>query len=389
MSCAKNHGTETQAVFRPVRVNSPREVEIIKMFVKDSICGYRESKKSDKYVVELATRAQDPKIRALAVEMLNEYHKEVQSAQKDPENAELMGLLCKERDASLKRRRETQEEARAATTTVPESTQAHIDLSNIVGSKRERKRPERFGDVKWSDSGKRLGTVSEAERRAAEGLFKDEDEEDGKSFLETHKYDLWKEVNWDTDDDDVSDYEGTDVNDSDIEEEIRERPLTDKQQAKIEAKAARMSKPKVDEAARQLAIKLLDDFNRVYTDDDLDEDVHLTRALRLIHAKKVGLAFNDVPSVHIMYTRFSSDMLEAIKKKSKLENKSKPLLKHILSRGRAQDFVAPKSNKRQSGGAESSTKRAKARNPSGSAGSSGAAESSGKSGKQKGKARAS
>jgi hypothetical protein len=43
-------------------------------------------------------------------------------------------------------------------------------------------------------------------------------------------------------------------------------------------------------------------------------------------------------------------MLEAIKKKSKLENKSKPLLKHILSGGRAQDFVAPKSNKRQSGG---------------------------------------
>ena len=50
------------------------------MFVKNSLCGYRESTKSDKYVVELATRAQDPEIRKLAVEILKEYHVEVREA---------------------------------------------------------------------------------------------------------------------------------------------------------------------------------------------------------------------------------------------------------------------------------------------------------------------
>jgi hypothetical protein len=55
-------------------------VNIVKMFVKNPLCDYRESKKSDKYVVELATRAQDPNIRKLAVETLNEYHVKVRAA---------------------------------------------------------------------------------------------------------------------------------------------------------------------------------------------------------------------------------------------------------------------------------------------------------------------
>jgi hypothetical protein len=58
-------------------------VNIVEIFVKNSLCDYRESKKSDKYVVELPKRAQDPEIRKLAVEMLNEYHVEVRAAKED------------------------------------------------------------------------------------------------------------------------------------------------------------------------------------------------------------------------------------------------------------------------------------------------------------------
>lgn len=58
-------------------------MNIVEIFVKNSLCDYRESKKSDKYVVELAKRAQDPEIRKLAVEMLNEYHVEVRAAKED------------------------------------------------------------------------------------------------------------------------------------------------------------------------------------------------------------------------------------------------------------------------------------------------------------------
>ncbi|KAH8642692.1 hypothetical protein IG631_00155 [Alternaria alternata] len=60
----------------------------------------------------------------------------------------------------------------------------------------------------------------------------------------------------------------------------------DKQRAKLDSKAARKARPAMDDAARQLAIKLLDDHDRVYTEEDLDEDVHLARALKLIHSEK-------------------------------------------------------------------------------------------------------
>ena len=47
-------------------------------------------------MVELVTRAQDPEIRKLAVEMLNKYHVEVRAAQEDPANQELLRLLKRE-----------------------------------------------------------------------------------------------------------------------------------------------------------------------------------------------------------------------------------------------------------------------------------------------------
>ncbi|CAN9146200.1 unnamed protein product [Alternaria alternata] len=143
------------------------------MFVKNSLCGYRESQKSDKYVIELATRAQDPEIRKLAVKMLN-----------DPVE------------------------------------------------------PDSDDDFQESDSS---------------------------AF------------------------------DSSLEYETHERPLTDKQRAKLDSKAARKVRPTMDDAARQLAIKLFDDHDRVYTEEDLDEDVHLAQALKPIHSKKLGLSFDTVP----------------------------------------------------------------------------------------------
>jgi hypothetical protein len=80
---------------------------MVKMFVKNSLCGYRESKRSDKYVIELVTRAQDPEVRKLAVEMLNEYHVEVRAAQEDSANQELLRLSKRERASPGKAARST------------------------------------------------------------------------------------------------------------------------------------------------------------------------------------------------------------------------------------------------------------------------------------------
>ncbi|CAN9091538.1 unnamed protein product [Alternaria alternata] len=180
------------------------------MFVKNSLCGYRESKKSDKYVVELATRAQDPEIN-------------------------------------------------------------------------------------------------------------DDFEENNSSAF-----------------------------DSDLEEETHERPLADKQRAKLDSKAARKARTTMDDAARQLATKLLDDHGRLYTEEDLDEDVHLARALKLTHSKKLGLPFDTVPGVRIKYKRFPDDMLEAMEEKLAIKDGAQPALMHILTGRRMEDFKE-KSKKRVSG----------------------------------------
>jgi hypothetical protein len=117
-------------------------------------------------------------------------------------------------------------------------------------------------------------------------------------------YDAWRDfvgirrpVESDSDDD--SDENDSSAFNPDLEEEMHERPLTDKQRAKLDSKAARKARPTMDDAARQLATKLLDDHGRLYTEEDLDEDVHLARALKLIHSKKLGLPFDTVPGVHI------------------------------------------------------------------------------------------
>lgn len=79
----------------------------MKMFVNNSICGYGEGQNTDKYIVERA-RAQDPTIQQLAVEVLNEYHKEVQAAQDNLENQELMQMLIAHRERRAKARAATQ-----------------------------------------------------------------------------------------------------------------------------------------------------------------------------------------------------------------------------------------------------------------------------------------
>ncbi|CAI9633145.1 unnamed protein product [Alternaria burnsii] len=195
------------------------------MPVKNSLYGYRESKKSDKYVVEMATRAQDPEIRKLAVEMLNEYHVDVRAAQDDPCNKELQKLLKRQRQAQEKEREEQDELSRGAKV-VPEKG-LNVDPKNIVDpkSKRLRKKPERFSDIEWTDSGQRGSTVSAEGLRACEAIALGE-------------------------------------------EETHERPITDKQRAKLDSKAARKGRPIMNDAARQLAIELLDDHDRVYTEEE-------------------------------------------------------------------------------------------------------------------------
>lgn len=281
-------------------MNSPREVTIVKFMVKDSIHAYREGKKIDKYIVELATIDNDPGVRKLAVELLNEYQAEIRAAQDDPENASLMEDLRKHQRVEEEKLKAAMKNDSSGAKTVPESPD-QLDVNNIIGDrKREVKRPALYMDEKWSNSGKFLGTTHENEpggrsmkrnfhprSRIAEIFTSDEEEEDE---------DLGA----------VSDYgeqhenEDEDLNLSDAGfEETTETPPTEKQRRLQASKKLKASIPVWSEQSRTLVNKLLAEYHREYTDDDLNTDSILRRALKYIHCRKMGLPLDDTPTIHV------------------------------------------------------------------------------------------
>jgi hypothetical protein len=283
------------------QINSPREVHVVKMFVKESICSYREAKKADKYLVELATRATDPNIQALAVEMLNEHHKEVQAAQDDPKNKKLMNKLREELARLRNVREERKAESAAAAKTVTEKMSSDVlDAANVVTDKRNRKQPERFEDVQWSEGGRKLGVLTQQDRLKREALIDDDfdssSDETEKAFSDAVSsiVSLGEESDLAT----GSDF-SIESEDSAVSEEVQERTPTEKQRMKLEAEERKRTVPRLNEGMRQLARKLIADYNRVYTRDDLKEHKYLSLALRLIHCKKTGVPLDNVPSVHI------------------------------------------------------------------------------------------
>ncbi|KAL5372897.1 hypothetical protein DPSP01_013126 [Paraphaeosphaeria sporulosa] len=337
MTGAKNMGTEIQAMFRPVRMNSPREVTIIKMHVQDTVASFRESKKVDKYIVELATRAADPIIRQLAVQLLNEYREEVKAAQENEDNKELRETLLAARAREVeKMERETKEEM-AGAKTVPERLD-NLDPANVIkdGEKRKVKAPERFEAIEWADNGARITSDAASHRPKrvskrvdyAEDLYSDFDSEfDGLSDSSGDVY--------------VED-QGSEHSEGELFEEQSATPLTKRQREIAAAKQLKTAIPEHDERGRLLVNQLLDNYEKVYTLEDLDNDVVLRRGLKYIYCRKMGIPFETVPSVHIKYSRLPTALREAIEKKMELAEDSKPLLLHLFQGNREEDFAGKK-----------------------------------------------
>ena len=118
------------------------------MFVPNTICAYREARKRDKFMYELATRASDPALQTLLVRCLNEHQKLVRNAQNDPENQELMEKLR----AQNNMQQDVKDLIKARA--VPDK----IDLipTETVTEKRKRKPVQRFIDEKFDGHGRRV-----------------------------------------------------------------------------------------------------------------------------------------------------------------------------------------------------------------------------------------
>lgn len=199
-------------------MNSPREVTIVKMHAINTIASYRESKKVDKYVVELATRAADPAIRNLAVQVLNEYHAEVRAAQDAEENKELMATLIEARDREVARMARIKKEEEDGAKTVPERYEA-LDATKIIanGEKRAKSQPKPL-----------LGP----------------------------DYELWSDDEYlaesDSSDDTYVEDEGSESPEEDVCEERRSMPLTERQRLVAAAKEMKTAIPEHDERTHLL-----------------------------------------------------------------------------------------------------------------------------------------
>jgi len=121
---------------------------VTKLMVPESIHAYREAKKRDKAIIELATRANDPRVRAAIVNLLNEYQREVRRAQESKENEDLM-FKIQEEEAETKDLRQLGKDARVVRDAID------IGTNNIVEGTRQRRAPERYASMQWTARGNR------------------------------------------------------------------------------------------------------------------------------------------------------------------------------------------------------------------------------------------
>ncbi|OSS54985.1 hypothetical protein B5807_00044 [Epicoccum nigrum] len=345
------------------------DVMFTKLFVQNSIFAYREFRKRDKYVVELATRASDPVMQGLNVKCLNAYQEKVRKAQKDPANGELMKMLqqCKQ----IEEDREALVEAGAA--------YDPMDLVDVAGpsnKKRTSIKPKRFAQAKFvhghplypgdegctdaEDDDDDVETGPRRSKRKIKGKKKqvgpvleddasDEDSDDKATvFLkkrlstEDEKYAASEAAGQTSE----SDYDDSCFNEDSGEDQYLSDPgaaanssgddsdvgpsTAQKRKEKRLAFEAFHREEQEDEAVRQLQLLLSNDSERIYTIEDLKNESILSRGLEITYCMRAGQQPDKVPSIHINYDAIRHTLDDTIKQQMKKDD-SAGLLKDILS----------------------------------------------------------
>jgi hypothetical protein len=266
----------------------PHVVEIVKIFVEGSIHAYRESRKRDKYLVELSTRANDPDMRSLIVKCLNEHQLAVRKAQHDERNAELMAQLQEVHEVEAVR-----EELQLAQA-VPDPMDI-LSIPEVVG-KRARKPVIHFRDeFNYYGSDAEDEPKARPKRSRQKRVLADED------YADTSSLSSWTEES-------VSEFKGSDIEDEgnsnegdggDEKEDPAAAARKAKRLQKIAEYEAMRNEFQEDEGVRQLRLLLTADADKVYTEDDLDDESILERGLEITHCFRLGQQPDKVPSIHI------------------------------------------------------------------------------------------
>ncbi len=296
------------------RLHRKKIAEIFKLLVNNSICAYRESRKRDKYMVELATRAYDPDLRSLIVKCLNKFQDTVRAAQKDLSNAELM-----EQIKELESVEDTKQELIKA-----KAVADPIDLVStpVAEGKRARKPVKRYADAFWVDDKELHEGDDDFEERLVKVRAKKgrKGRKKGRSTKAAGKKRVSDEVEPDSDSEFVADGSESDTssefehvsedeeaewnqsgseNEEGNEGEAFLSVTTSESKRRKQAWEAMKSEKQEDEGARKLRLLLTIDANKVYTDADLENEEVLTLGLEVTYCMRMGQSLDKVPSVHI------------------------------------------------------------------------------------------
>jgi len=261
--------------------------------VLNTIGAYKESRKRDKALIELATRANDPEIKNLLVYCLNEFNNTIRQAQEDPANEELMGMI-----GETAKIQETNEEIMASAV---EDKVELVTFEIVEGKRQPKKRGPAYGDEDWDGLG-RAKAKGKGKQKQEKITLEELDElfEDDASFVanvnEDEDSDTYEPPAEDEENDDdalITDSGG----ESDLEG-LSSEALSERK-ARKEARLAMRSEIQEDEAVRRLKLLLTSDPSRVYTEDDLEKEEILKRSLELAYCARFGQSYDKPPSIHI------------------------------------------------------------------------------------------
>lgn len=287
---------------------------ITKLIVPESIHAYREAKKRDKAIIELATRANDPRIRAAIVTLLNEYQRHVRQAQEKPENQELISKI-RDHDTRTKDLRELAKDARVVRDTID------LGTNNILEGKRRRQAPERYETIAWTAEGSRLkvkgpkknGLLAKARSKFAKGAAslkkkgksatsraKTIGSVKGKGKGKAKESDVEDDSEPSLDDND-SDYENyTEAESASQAGDEESDAEDDTVKAKLRrARALFRSENQLGEQEKVLKLLLSLPKDKVYDEKDLEDEATMVRGLELLYAHRIGMSTAKVPSIHI------------------------------------------------------------------------------------------
>ncbi|KAL8834745.1 MAG: hypothetical protein Q9170_003622 [Blastenia crenularia] len=318
---------------RIIRVSQLFEVLVIRIRVLNSNDEFRESKQTDKAIMDMSTRAADPEVQKLLIALLNENNWEVKEAHESAEGIALKSQI-KEQSQTNPLTVEIEDGQKLASTVADamdlgtddsprspkaESSQAHRrsgrapkPVSRLIDDPENQKTILEGDDYPGTDSDE--SRESEHSEYSEQATDYDEDYQD-------------LDFDFGSDESDSSEKKGEKVKpeqDDYIVDPDGDTRLVSRTTKELRQRYSQFTKTEQEEfdqdsiALRQLLSLKVD---RVYELSDLNDPEILDRSLRLLYRARFGQSHERIRiSPHIRYDKLTKQVCRAIEKNSKMDH---------------------------------------------------------------------